>query len=315
MLGVSSQKKQIDACHPLSKQYGSPALKQKCEKLIKLRQVQDLERQLFQTRQQVEQLKAMIPKQDLSSVLKMSSPGQSRLDIPSVGLSQQRRPKPPIVQDLSRVRSNLRFYGRGLLKVPTPYRRLSSQHGLPAELPRLPPKATADRLLSQYFNHVHLQFPLIHQPTFHAEYEKVYKDGNLVAMRRGWIAILFAVFACGSLHALDPNRLQNGKEYLTKGTSMVDFWSDELTVDQAKMSFLVSVFCMEINLKSASWVWLGSAARVAQDIGLHVETGPWPTIEGEIWRRVWYCIYTFDRFVRPFRFMTSSDRMSQTTCT
>ena len=283
------------------------------EKLTKLRQVQDLERQLFQTRQQVEQLKAMIPKDDLSSALNASSPSQSRLDIPSISLSPRRRPTPPIAQDLSRVRSNLRNIGRGLLKVPTPYRRLSSQHGLPAELPRLPPKQTADRLLSQYFSHVHLQFPVIHQPTFYAEYERVYQEGTLTGMRRGWIAILFVVFACGSLHSLESNRLQEGKEYLTKGTAMTDFWSDELTVDQAKMSFLVSVFLLEINLKSASWVWLGASARIAQDIGLHVETGPWPTIEGEIWRRLWYCIYTFDRFVPKFGPTKLSDIYNQVT--
>ncbi len=283
--------------------------------LTKLRQVQDLERQLFQTRHQVEQLKAMIPKDDLSSALKLSGPSQSRLDIPSIGLPQRRRPKPPLAQDLSRVRSNIRNYGRGLLKVPTPYRRLSSQHGLPAELPRLPPKPTADRLLSQYFNHIHLQFPIIHQPTFYAEYEKVYQEGTLTGMRRGWIAILFVVFACGSLHSLEPNRLQEGKEYLTKGTAMTDFWSNELSVDQAKMSFLVSVFLIEVNLKSASWVWLGAAARIAQDIGLHVETGAWPTIEGEIWRRLWYCIYTFDRFVPLLDLMKTSDSFTQVTRT
>lgn len=283
--------------------------------------MQDLERQLFQARQQVEQLKAMVSKDDLSSALNT----QFRNDMPAIGLPPSqgadlqlltprnyglptKRPTPSITQDLSQVRSNARDYGRGIFKVPTPYRQLSSQHGLPAELPRLPPKQIADHLLSQYFNHIHLRFPIIHQPTFYAEYEKVYQEGTVNGMRRGWTAVLFCIFACGSLHTLEPRRVQDGKEYLTKGTAMVDFWSDELTVDQAKMNFLVSIFLLEINLKSASWVWLGAAARIAQDVGLHVEAGPWPAIEGEVWRRVWYCIYAFDRFVPLFNILSIANK-------
>ena len=239
-------------------------------------------------------------KDSLSIGLALSSPSQSTLDLPPVGLPPQRRPKHRIVQDFSRVRSNLRSYSGSLLKAPAPYRRIRSQHGLPSELPDLPPKHVADRLRDQYFNHIHLQFPILHKPTFYAEYEKVYQEGTIGGMRRGWGAVLFCVFACGTMHTLDLNRLQDGKEYLTKGTAMIDFWKDELSVDQAKMAFLASVFLTEINLRSAAWIWLGSAARLAQDVGLHVETGPWPAVEGEMRRRIWYSIYAFDRFVRRY---------------
>jgi hypothetical protein len=266
-------------------------------RLTDTRQVQDLERQLFQARQQVDHLRAMVSKDSLSIGLAASSPSHSTLDLPPVGLPPRRRPKHPIVQDFSRVRSNLRSYSGSLLKAPAPYRRVGSQQGLPPELPNLPPRQTADRLLGQYFNHVHLQFPILHKPTFYAEYQKVYQEGTTGGMRRGWGAVLFCVFACGTLHTLDPNRLQDGKEYLTKGTAMIDFWQDELSVDQAKMAFLASIFLTEINLKSAAWIWLAAAARVAQDIGLHVETGPWPAVEGEMRRRIWYSIYAFDRSV------------------
>jgi hypothetical protein len=231
--------------------------------------------------------------------LAASSSSQSTGDLPPIGLPPPRRPKQPIVQDFSRVRSRLRTYGGSILKAPTPYRQLGSQQGLPRELPDLPPKQTADRLLGQYFNHVHLQFPILHKPSFSAEYEKVYQEGTIAGMRRGWGAVLFCVFACGTLHTLDPNRLQDGKEYLTKGTAMMDFWQDELSVDQAKMAFLTSIFLTEINLISAAWIWLAGAARIAQDVGLHVETGPWPVVEREMRRRVWYSIYALDRFWHP----------------
>ena len=292
---VSSPKRLIDGCHQSSQSDGSLIDTIRRKGLIDTRQVQDLERQLFQARQQVDHLRALVSKDNLSMGLAASSPSQSTGDLPPIGLPPPRRPKQPIVQDFSRVRSRLRTYGGSILKAPAPYRQLGSQQGLPRELPDLPPKQTADRLLGQYFNHVHLQFPILHKPSFSAEYEKVYQEGTIAGMRRGWGAVLFCVFACGTLHTLDPNRLQDGKEYLTKGTAMMDFWQDELSVDQAKMAFLTSVFLTEINLISAAWIWLAGAARIAQDVGLHVETGPWPAVEGEMRRRIWYSIYAFDR--------------------
>lgn len=297
MSDVSSPKKPIDECRQSSQSDGALDEHILGRRLTLKRQVQDLERQLLQARQQVDHLTTLVPKDSLSVGRGVSSPSQAMLELPPIGLSPRRRPKHPIVQDFSRVRSNLRSYGGSLLKAPAPYRRADSRQGLPPELPNLPPKQTADRLLGQYFNHVHLQFPVLHKPTFYAEYQKVYQEGTISAMRREWGAVLFCVFACGTLHTFEPNRLQEGKEYLIKGTAMMDFWRDELSVDQAKMAFLVSVFLTEINLKSVAWIWLAAAARLAQDAGLHVETGPWPAVEGEMRRRLWYCIYAFDRFV------------------
>lgn len=266
-------------------------------RLTDFRQVQDLERQLFQARQQVDHLRAMVSKDGLLIGLATSDPPQSTLDLPAVGVPPRRRPKHPIIQDFSRVRSNLRSYSGSLLKAPAPYRRVGAQQGLPPELPTLPPRQTADRLLAQYFNHVHLQFPILHKPTFYAEYQQVYQLGRIGGMGRGWGAVLFCVFACGAVYTPDAKRLQDGKDYLTKGTAMIDICQDEPSVEQAKMAFLVSIFLTEINLRSAAWVWLATAARTAQDAGLHVETGPWPAIEGEMRRRIWYSIYAFDRFV------------------
>lgn len=266
-------------------------------RLTNARQVQDLERQLFQAQQQVNHLRAMVSQDSLSAGVVASYPPPSVLDLPPVGLPARRRPRHPIAQDFSRVRVNLGSYSGSLLKPPAPYRRRGSDLGPPPELPALPPRQTADRLLGQYFHHVHLQFPILHKPTFYAEYHKVYKEGTTNGMRRGWGAVLFCMFACGALHTLDRNRFREGKEYLTKAAAVIDYWQDQLSVDQAKMAFLVSIFLTEINLRSAAWVWLAIAIRIAQDASLHLEMGPWPVVEGEMRRRIWYSIYALDRLV------------------
>lgn len=35
--------------------------------------------------------------------------------------------------------------------------------------------------------------------------------------------------------------------------------------------------------------------RVAQEIGLHIDSGPWPAVEGEMRKRVWWGLYAWDR--------------------
>jgi len=76
---------------------------------------------------------------------------------------------------------------------------------------------------------------------------------------------------------------------------LTDLFNDEFTIDHARAALLTSIFLMEINCKSASWTWLGSTVRIAQDIGLHRESGPWGVVENEVRRRVWWGIYVWDR--------------------
>ena len=240
----------------------------------------------------------MIPKGDVPMMdLDMELGQQTGLELPKVGVPPPRRPRPPpVAQDLSRARTNLRNYGRGILRIPPPYRQIGGQEGMPEHIPTLPPRHIADRLLRQYYDHVHHVFPVLHWPTFQDEYTRVYEAGTVECKPRTWGAVLFCVFGCGAIHSLDQDRFEDAKDYLMKSSSMIDVWQDVFHMDQAKAAFFASLVLSEMNLKSASWVWLGSAVRISQDIGLHVETGPWPPIEGEMRKRLWYCIYAQDRY-------------------
>src|SRR5690606_30028910 len=86
-----------------------------------------------------------------------------------------------------------------------------------------------------------------------------------------------------------------GRQYLIYGRMLTDLFNDEFTIDHARAALLTSIYLFEINRKSAAWTWLGSAVRIAQDIGLHRETGPWGQIEAEMRKRVWWGIYVWDR--------------------
>ncbi|KAL4940378.1 hypothetical protein BDV06DRAFT_213535 [Aspergillus oleicola] len=265
-------------------------------RMSSIKQVQDLEKQLWSTKQQLQQLRSGM-RSDTLIDLDGDGAGQLQLNLPDFGYRPPRRPRVPISHDFSNARANIRRYGKGIWKVPTPYRQSDSMSLLTTDPPTLPPQDVAHHLLAQYHAHIHTTLPVLHWPTFMKEYDEVYRKGTLLGVTREWAAVLFGVFACGILHTLDPNREEKGKEFVRTSCGVIDVWQDNFTLDQARAALLASIFLYEVNAKSASWVWNGSAVKVAQEIGLHLESGPWPVLEGEMRKRVWWGMYAWDRLM------------------
>ncbi|KAB8067279.1 fungal-specific transcription factor domain-containing protein [Aspergillus leporis] len=266
-------------------------------RMSSIKQVQDLEKQLLSTKQQLQQLRSGMLRPDNLVDLDLDGTGQSQLKLPDIGHRPPRQSRVPVLQDLTEARANLRNYGRGIVKVPTPYRHPGSKSLLASDPPSLPQKGVADRLLAQYYACIHSVLPVVHWPSFMMDYEKVYQAGSLLGVPREWAAVLFGIFACGSLHTLEKNREHDGKEFIRISCGVIDVWQDNFTLDQVRAALLVSLFLYEVNAKSASWVWVGSAVRVAQEIGLHLESGPWSALEGEMRKRVWWGVYAWDRLL------------------
>nr|ADI24965.1 unknown [Penicillium aethiopicum] len=265
-------------------------------RMSSIKQVQDLEKQLQSTKQQLQHLQTGMMRPD-RMVDVDEGVSQPMIKLPEIDYRPVRRSKATIAQDFSDVRSNLRHYGQGILKVPTPYRQQAAESVVTGDAPELPPKNLADHLLAQYFGCIHSVLPLLHWPTFIAEYEKVYRSGSLLGVSTEWAAVLFGVFACGTVHTNEADREEEGKKYVRISCGIIDVWHDVFSLDRARAALLASIFLYEVNSKSASWVWIGSAVRVAQEIGLHIDSGPWPAVEGEMRKRVWWGLYAWDRLL------------------
>lgn len=266
-------------------------------RMSSIKQVQDLEKQIAQVKRENSHLRSMLNMREGQMDVDSEGPQQVALQLPEIGSHPKRRQRPPPPQDLSRVRSNIRNFGRGIFKPPAPYRQIGSQAHFNPPRPDLPPKHLTDHLLSSYYASVHIIIPILHWPTFEQEYEAVYKAGSLHGVPPVWSSLFFSVLAVGTLFSSEPSvqRPHKGKEYIETSRVLIDTWNDEFVIDHARSAILVSIFLTEMNLKSAAWTWLASAVRISQDIGLHNETGPWPMIEGEMRRRVWWGIYVWDR--------------------
>ena len=223
-------------------------------------------------------------------------PGPEIVSIPmneDVSQDEQRQPKRRRVTgaaDLSVIGSNMERHGRGIFKPPYPRERASSPFSPSSNLPALPPKEITEVLMRQYQATLHPTLPVIHWPSFQSKYDAVYKANSLKDVPRMWVALLFAVFACGTLH----RSWHDGKKYLEISRSLIDTWTEDLTLDHARIALLQCIFLVEMNHKSAGWIWIGFAVRISFDIGLHCETGRWSPVEEENRRRVWWSIYTCD---------------------
>lgn len=267
-------------------------------RMSSIKQVQDLEKQVGHYKREIERLKSQLGSRNDHREMERDEPSIMPLPLPEVGVHPKRR-QPPQTAELARARSNLRIYSRGIFIPPAPYRQIRAQEHFNPPRPPLPEKHVTDHVLRSYYASIHTTLPLMHWPTFEKEVEEAYRYGSLDRIPAVWCSFFFSVLAVGVLFSTEPfvGRPHKGKEWMEQSRMLTDLWNDDLTVDHARGALLISIFLMEINLKSASWTWLGAATRIAQDVGLHVETGPWPEIEGEMRRRVWWAIFAWDRLV------------------
>ena len=268
-------------------------------RMSSIKQVQDLEKQLSLAKQQINQLRAMMQEGGVSNL------DSGTMDVPALKLPEtpskanaDLQPALPVIEGFGEVRMNVRNYGRGIFKPPPPYRIYGPQPTYPHTGQPLPPKHIADRLLSHYHGSVHVYSPHLHWPTFIQEYEDLYRTGSFERSSHIWVAVFYGVLACGTL--MDPQangaaQEADGAKYLDMCMRSINTWSDELTMDSARVALLISVYFIEVNLRSAGWVWLGAAVRTALDIGLHTDRGHHPPLEAEMRRRVWWSVYNWDR--------------------
>ena len=211
-------------------------------------------------------------------------------EVPHYEQRQQKRRKVTNNFDLHKVESNMERHGHGIFKPPYPYELTSSSVASSTDLPPLLSKDVSDALIRQYRIAFHSTLPIIHWPSFQEQYDILYRENSFRLIPRVWIALLYAVYACGSLQ----RSWNEGRQYLHISKSLIDLWTEDLILDHVRTALLSSVFLVEMNLKSAGWVWIGFAIRISFDIGLHCEAGTWSAIEEEMRRRVWWSTYTCD---------------------
>ncbi|RIA83396.1 fungal-specific transcription factor domain-containing protein [Glomus cerebriforme] len=171
-----------------------------------------------------------------------------------------------------------------------PIKRIGS-----SEVLELPPKELCDQLLEAYWKEVHPYMPFIDKQDLMEKYNNL--EANYSS-----IILLYAIFSITARFVNDPSiRMYSegfpGSVFYVKAKELL---KDEF--DKASISIVQALLMLSIQIHgqkdSVTWVYIGLAIRLAQDMGLHRDSSKWNFDErqGEVRRRVWWACCLIDRF-------------------
>lgn len=176
----------------------------------------------------------------------------------------------------------------------------SSNHSQPPYQRRLPSilaqpdinRHIGDAMIDAYFKRFHLSYPILHEPTFRAQYSEVIPQPH----GRSWPVLAYVVAAIGvyssaaTVGDLDLRLFEHAKSMLS-----FDFLEvGNLTLVQGLT--LISNLQQKRDKPNSGYNYLGLAVRMAIGLGLHKEFPGWniSPLNMEIRRRVWWSLCVFD---------------------
>ncbi|KAK4159460.1 putative transcription factor [Cladorrhinum sp. PSN259] len=265
-------------------------------RMSSIKQVQDLEKQMERIRRENNSLRRMLQERDPGYDMDVDGVEQLPLQLPEIGTAPKRKKRPTCIHGHARARANLRNYARGIWKPPAPHRPLPASESRDFSN-MLPPRTVTDSLMRAYFTSAHTMTPILHWNNFSSIIDQLYRPGNPAPVSQAFMSVLFGVLAVGRLFTAETEHIRtySAAQLLETAKSLINPWNNDPDLDTARAYILVTQALNEMNLKSAAWCCLGNAVRVAQDLGLYTDVGPWQFLEGEMRRRTWWAIYIMDR--------------------
>ena len=147
-------------------------------------------------------------------------------------------------------------------------------------------------MIDAYFGVYHVSYPIVHEPTFRAQYSEVITRPN----QDCWLILAYTIAAIGvfttakSLDNMDLPLFAHAKSMFS--INLLE--TGNLTLVQALT--LISNYQQKRNMPNSGYNYLGLAQRMAMGLGLHKEFPGWniSPLKMEIRRRVWWSLCVFD---------------------
>ncbi|KAJ7147903.1 fungal-specific transcription factor domain-containing protein [Mycena crocata] len=156
-------------------------------------------------------------------------------------------------------------------------------------------------LLKLYFSNVHPTLPLLHRPSFE---RSVKEDLHLRDHQFG--ALLLAVLALASRYSDDPrvffpeanSTLSSGWSFFVQVQVISKSWREIPSLYEFQLYCLATLYIYGSSAPQGAFLYLGLGIRFIQDRGEHRRRrGNKPTVEGELWKRAFWCLLTLDMTV------------------
>ncbi len=169
----------------------------------------------------------------------------------------------------------------------------------------LPSSDIMRMLVEEYFDTVHWFSLVIFEPRFRPKFEAV-QDGQAQPSQKGFLLLLSVVLGMGAWYKSQRNRIdQNfqGEDWQGwaaaliqgAGSHLIEMM-DQTSIASAQACILLGSYYLYHGKPNLSFALLGATIRTAQAIGLHRQPlrGDPNIIEER--KRVWWTIYTWDRY-------------------
>ncbi|KAF7560278.1 hypothetical protein G7046_g3868 [Stylonectria norvegica] len=190
--------------------------------------------------------------------------------------------------------------GAALLRLfePKARRRMfKSQQAVSSKYPLIgqpnPNRHVAESMIDSYFRLYHVSYPIIHEPTFRAQYSEVIPRPNGAC----WTVLAYIVAAIGVWASSASSSETLDMALFDQASSILSF--DFLEVGNLSLVqalTLASNYQQKRDKPDSGYNYLGLAVRMAMGLGLHKEFQGWniSPLNMEIRRRVWWSLCVFD---------------------
>jgi hypothetical protein len=167
-------------------------------------------------------------------------------------------------------------------------------------------------MMEEYFDSVHWFSLVIYEPRFRSKFESV-QDGFAYPWQKGFLLLLSTVIGMGAWYKSHKNETDTDSlDEDSRGWALSRDWAQSLIqgagsqlpelMDQSSIAsvqccILLGSYYVYHGKPNLAFALLGATIKTAQAIGLHRQPlrGDFESIEER--KRVWWTIYTWDRYV------------------
>ncbi|KAJ9299811.1 transcriptional regulator family: Fungal Specific TF [Paecilomyces variotii] len=173
-----------------------------------------------------------------------------------------------------------------------------------------PQRQTADDFVRCFFEFVHPLFPVLHRPSFEAQYESMWwppddhsKSREEISIEEDSVfsTILNLVFALGCQYSsLVPlvRRSSLADEFYQRSRKLlVVEILDTTSLPLVQLLLLQGIYLQSSMYPTRCWNVIGLAIRAAQSLGLHLDVESKTQLSREMRRRVWHVCVCLDRLL------------------
>ncbi|KAH8815454.1 fungal-specific transcription factor domain-containing protein [Xylogone sp. PMI_703] len=166
----------------------------------------------------------------------------------------------------------------------------------------LPKREICDTLIGAYFEHVHPNFPILHQTSFLHQYRSTFADEvkAIKDLDPGWACCLFMTLVFGAQIFENHDKEQFTKlqrRYLDLVEARVNLLISSGSIANLQAILLLQLYQHNTTERNTAFMLLGCASRMAMALGMHREVinAGFSPIEQELRRQIWWTIYMFEQ--------------------